>query len=218
MYQPDHFTEWHLNEILSFLFTGNKDYMLIFQDSDLHYYHFVDKHHPTKYRDEREKAQKIVYRQDFRPDAVLIDGQGQSYVLETKLAINSRRSFDSLVFQALLYVNLIITPSYRGTPTCDTYQFLNLLYKAHWFHRGYEGPYKNLIERHGWYFRLSSTLPQTEFIKTPRVIFLLPENTKWERLTLALEVIQQLDFADYKHYVSQRLGNGAKKTNRLLRK
>lgn len=201
MYTPKNILEWHFNKALSYFFTGNLEYELIFQDSDLHNYYFVHSYYPDKNRIERLEAKKTIRAQNFRPDGILLDRTGQFYVLESKLRIKSQREFDSLVYQSLLYANLVRTPAYDGKATITTYPFLDLLYKAHWFCQKYEGLYTNLREKHQWYFDAPTPLEPSEFEnKIPRVIFFLPANIDENRLMSAIFTVRKLSFSDYEQY------------------
>ncbi len=208
MYQPDHIIEWHVNKILYFLFTGHKKYMLIFQDGDAHGYQHVNTYAPRSSRakiSERRASELLFAAQDFRPDAILIDRKGQSYVLENKLRVTRQSEFDGLIMQSLVYANFIYEPTKDGKKTTDTYSFLDLLYRANWFTQEYEGPYSNLANMHKWYFGLPEPLDKSAFAGKPKIILLLPDKVKDARLLDAIQRTRKMEFNEYERHIAGTL-------------
>ena len=218
------FTEWDVDDALHILFGHNSQFMLVFQDPDLHVY--TDRHLIPMTMMKRGSTKKLTRRfaetlrgrhisvnpQQFRPDAVLVDRVACPYVLEAKLGrINSEADCAALVVQALVYADLIISPRWKprlpapNTLPSTTYDLLEDLHEAHWFLKVLdEGRYRPLEERHQHHFRLDARLNSTAFDKTPDVLFLL-EKFNDVRLAQACKRVQELDFEEYRRYAESVL-------------
>ena len=120
------FTEWDLNAALHIFLGYHSEYMLVFQDSDLHIYadrylipmtmmRLGSKRKLTRKFAETRRGRHIsVDPQQFRPDAVLVSHDGRPCVLEAKVGrINSKAECEALVVQVLVYADLLISPRWK---------------------------------------------------------------------------------------------------------
>lgn len=213
------FTEWDLNHALHIFLRRHKQYMLVFQDPDLHIYtdrHLIpttmmrlnSKKKPTRQFAETQRRRYLsVDPQQFRPDAVLVSRDGQPCVLETKVGrINAEAECEALVAQVLVYSDLLISPRWKPATRCQnstasaTYDLLEDLHEAHWFLKVLdEGMYRPIEERHQKYFKLESGLNREDFEKVPIVVFLLEEVNR-KRLEEACCRVREMDFLSYKKH------------------
>lgn len=195
-------TEWDLNRILDILFLSRykNDYIVLFQDGDLHQY--VDRRlKPEKCVKTRKETGIPVDPQKFRPDMVLLDKRGQPYIVETKTDfISSESKCIDLVVQSIVYANVIFSLFWKGASTCDIYEFLDLLLKAHMFVLGYKVEHIDLQEAHKLYFNLHRQLGKHEFQNVPHVIFLLAK-VNLPTLVKVCKLIKESNFIDFKQYV-----------------
>ena len=218
------FTEWDLNHALHIFLGRHRQYMLVFQDSDLHVYtdrHLIPmtamrlssrKRLTRPFAETRRGRHISVDPQQFRPDAVLVSHDGRPCVLETKVGrINAMAECEALVLQALVYADLLITPRWKpatrcqNSPASTTYDLLEDLHEAHWFVKFLdEGMYRPLSERHRKYFGLKSGLKREDFEKVPSVVFLL-EGVNRERLKEACSRVKATDFPSYKEHAESAL-------------
>jgi hypothetical protein len=213
------FTEWDLDHALHIFFSRHSQYMLVFQDSDLHNY--TDRHLipmtmmklSSRKRLTRQCAETLRGRhisvdpQQFRPDAVLVGKDGRPCVLEAKVGrVNAEAECSALVVQALVYADLLTSPRWKpatrcqNSPASTTYDLLEDLHEAHWFLKvPDEGIYRPLEVRHRRYFRLESGLNREDFEKVPAVVFLL-EGVNRARLEEACRRVKEMDFPSYKEH------------------
>jgi len=221
------FTEWDLNAALHIFFGHHKEYMLVFQDADLHNYtdRFLIPMTMAKSSSKRKLARQFaetrrgrhisVDPQQFRPDAVLISRDGRPCVLETKVdQINSAAACEALVVQVLIYADLLISPRWKPTARCQnspvstTYDLLEDLHEAHWCLKiTDEGVYRPLEERHRRYFGLGSGLNRGDFEKVPSIVFLL-ERVNHKRLEEACGRVRKMNFLSYKEHAELVLRKG----------
>ena len=225
-------TEWNVNHALHTLFVHNPDYMLIFQDPDLHIY--VDRHliPLTQANSPRKISRKAaltrrdrfigVDPQQLRPDALLLTRNGKPQVVETKLGkINARSECLALIVQTLLYADLIISPRWLSLGRCDnnppstTYDLLEDLHEAHWFMKvADEGIYQPIEKRHQKHFRLPKTLNKRDWEKIPDVILLL-EDVNRERVQETRSRVRDSSFEDFKEYAEGSLRGASTFKKRL---
>ena len=214
------FTEWDLNAALHIFFGHHKEYMLVFQDADLHNY--TDRYLIPMTMAKLSRKRKLTRRfaetrrgrhisvdpQQFRPDAVLIGHDGRPCILETKVGqINSEAKCEALVVQALIYADLLISPRWKPTTRCQnspastTYDLLEDLHEAHWYFKvPDEGVYRPLEEHHQRHFGLGSGLNSEDFEKVPSVVFLL-ERVNRAQLERACNHVQAMNFLSYKEHL-----------------
>jgi hypothetical protein len=220
------FTEWDINYALHVFFSHNREYMLIFQDADLHVY--TDRHlipmtalRPGNKKLTRPLAKTLRGRyisvdpQQFRPDAVLLSRDGQPHVLETKVGrVNTEAECATLVVQTLVYADLVISPRWKPETRCQnipastTYDLLEDLHEAHWFLKVLdEGQYRPVEERHQRHFGLRDALSKEEFERPPAVVFLL-ERMNRDRLEAACKRVKDMDFQAYREHAESVLWKG----------
>lgn len=209
--------EERLNATLDVLFLAHhhQDYMVIFEDGDLHRY--VDhKLKPEQGVKIRSLVQGVCFQpQKFRPDVVMLDTEGYPHIVETKIgsALLSRKQCFNLVVQTLVYASLIVSPRWNGASVCATpYEVFDLLHKAHWFrHRRFEGACLSLKLAHKIHFNLPDALRENEFGSKPSVIFLIEDASQrshdlhLERLCEACEIVHKLNWSEFKDYALQHL-------------
>jgi hypothetical protein len=219
--------EWDVNFALHPLFKHSQDFMLVFQDSELHRY--LDRHlrivtalrSPSKRPVDRRAAltsrgtHVCVYPQEFRPDGVLLDRSGRPYLLETKLGpLRPTSKCVALIVQTLVYADLLLTPRWKkGKPNqnakaATTTDLLADLHEAHWFSKGDEGVYRSLEICHRRYFGLSKSLQPADFNQVPGVIFLL-EDQDCTRLKQLCGQIKAMDFSAFIQYAETALPKNA---------
>ena len=218
------FTEWDLNAVLHVFLGRHKEFMLVFQDSDLHVY--TDRYlipimvarSSSKERFTRRSAKTrrdrhiSVDPQQFRPDAVLVTRDGRPCVLETKVGrVNSVAECEALVVQTLVYADLLLSPRWKpatrcqNSPASTTYDLLEDLHEAHWWLKvAFEGVYRPLEERHQRYFRLKSPVGRQRFEQVPSVVFLL-DGVNRRRLEEACRRVRKTDYAIYREHAEQVL-------------
>lgn len=216
-YQSRKLTEWDLNETLDAIFMARylDQYMLIFKDGDMHA--FADHEKKRLKANNRQVLDGPLEPQSFRPDAIALDKQGQSYILETKIGhrVSSAAEHTQLVVQTLVYSNLFISPAWPGKQPWGTYPFLNYLHKAYWHrHRRDFGEFIELKDEHCLHFRLPKPLLESDFKTIPQVIFLL-EHFSEERLRSACLAIRGKDFAEFENYALQQLPTNSRYKKRL---
>lgn len=219
-YSPYKFTEWHFNALLAPFFTlrseklsnerqyrGWQDYMLISLDWDLYKY-FDLKYKPTA-RDMRVRKEMIEkfdlqavnikeFGSSFLPDAVLLDQSGKPFIFEVKKELSGEKACNDIVLQTMIYANIIIEPSFHGRRLFNTYEFLDLLYRAHWFRQEYDGGYTDLKKKHAEYFGYTTVKRISE--KKPGIIFALvnPRKHILLRLEKACKMVRELKYNEYK--------------------
>ena len=213
-------TEWDVNHALHVFFRHSEEYMLIFQDPDLHVY--TDRHLiPLTSEKEGKKVNRrgaitkrgtriSVDPQKFRPDAALLDKRGQAHILEAKLGrINSKSDCTSLVVQALLYADIVLAPRWQCEDTPGkTYDLLEDIHEAFWFLKITDrsfGGYLPVVKHHKEHFGLSSSLSRRSFEQPPSVIFLL-EDVHLDRLKEVCSAVKAaVTYEDFKTYAEQNL-------------
>ena len=196
-------TEWNINHIMDIVFMArhHDSFMMIFKDSDLHRY--ADKLKGDKEVKTRRETGVPLDPQAFRPDALLVDREGQSFILETKIGpgLSSQAQHMELVVQTLVYANVFLSPSWPGATPWRTYPFLDYLYHSYWYvNRPYDGPCPGLREVHKAHFGLSTCLEEREFKKIPHVLFLL-EQFNQQRLKDSCTTVREQDFDVFRECV-----------------
>jgi hypothetical protein len=227
--------EWAINDALHAFFMHSREYMIISQDPELSIYMDRILTPMTELKlgrkivgtarlltETRRSTKVSVNPSKFRPDAILLNRDGRTNILETKISkVNSVSECNELVIQTLVYANMVISPrwessiNYKSAAENMTYDLVEDLHEAHWSLKvHWESKYCSVRERHRKYFGLENQLTEQDFNKIPRVIFLVGRINQ-NRLVEACDQVKQLKFLDYKEYATSVLRKSSKYQNRI---
>ena len=215
-------SEWSFNGILDDVIQigHGEDYMPVLKgDAQLHRY--ADGLKEKNDNDKREETLMPLSPQDFRPDIVMLDEDGQSYLLETKLK-DGVESELGLLIQALKYAYYFLNPNWTQE-SWSTYELLNLFNRAYTFSKELGSNYRHNFKRfddlelsaeHKEFFDLDSSLNPDEFNEVPEIIFVL-EEWKPTDLVEAIDSFRDQSPTEFINHSKEKLSKNESSRDRL---